>query len=232
MASVSRQQRLIDFLTHHDNHSARRNTIEGALAPRWMTVEQARETIERACDDPDCNVTRSNGRTVTYWGTEIGSRVAIYSAVERIVTTYWGPRKQKLRDIQTVQPHAGRATGEGPWTRPDLVFFADPARRPSVHDQRRTHALEIEQRSGFDVRSIYQAYEHGRGANYTWVFAHAEKTDARSSVAAQELGVGVVVFTNPGAYGTYKMTHQAAFRPAKRSEREHFLDRCGLPHYN
>jgi hypothetical protein len=67
------------------------------------------------------------------------------------------------------------------------VFFADPAKRPSVHDQRRTHALEIEQRSGFDIRSIYQAYEHGRGANYTWVFAHAEKTGARSSVAAQEL---------------------------------------------
>ena len=231
MASVSRQQRLIDFLAHRDNQRARRTTIVAALSPRWMTSEQAHTTIERACVDPDCNVTTGAGGTVTYWGTEIGSRVAIYSAVERIVSTYWGPRKQKLRNIHTVQPHAGRAIGDGPWTRPDLVFFADPARRSSTQDQRRTHALEIEQRDGFDVRSVYQAYEQGRGANYTWVFAHAEQTDARSALAARGLGVGVVVFTNPGAYGSYKMTHQATFRPVKQSERSHFLARCGVPDY-
>ena len=213
MASVSRQQRLIDFFAHHDNQRARRTTIVKALAPRWMTVDQAYATIERACADPDCNVSNGAGGTVTYWGTEIGSHVAIYSAVERIITTFWDLRKMKLRRIHSVQPHAGRATGEGPWTRPDLMLFADPARRHSVHDLRQTHSLEIEQRTGFDVRSVYQAYEQARGANYSWVFVYADDADERVRCAAQDLGVGVVVFTNPAAYGTYRTVNNAIFRP-------------------
>lgn len=231
MASVSRQQRLIDFLAQHDNQRARTTTIVKALAPRWMTVDQAYATIERACADPNCDVSYGAGGTVTYWGTEIGVRVAIYSTVERIITTFWGPRKMNLRRIRPVPPHAGRATREGPWTRPDLMLFADPARRDSVHDLRRTHAFEIEQRTGFDVRSVYQAYEQGRGANYTWVFAHAVKLDERVACAAKDLGVGVVVFTNPGAYGTYKMTHKAPLRTVNATERAHFLARCGVPDY-
>ncbi|WP_395154421.1 hypothetical protein [Ilumatobacter sp.] len=231
MASVSRQKRMIDFLSHRDNQRAKSHTIVKALAPRWMTDDQAHATIERACADPDCNVTSGAGGTVTYWGTEIGSQVAIYSAVERIVTTYWGPRAMGLRKIHPVRPRSGRATGEGPWTRPDLVFFADPRRRQSIEDPRRTHAVEIEQRNGFDVRSVYQAYEQGRGANYTWVFAHAEGPDDRVSLAAKDLGVGVVVFANPGAYGTYRMVHEATLRPAKRPQRDLFLARCGVPDY-
>jgi hypothetical protein len=231
MASVSRQKRLIDFLAHHDNQRARSQTIVKALAPRWMTDEQAYATIGQACADPDCNVTHGPGGTVTYWGTEIGSQVAIYSSVERIVKDFLGPRNLRLRNIHPVQPRAGRGTGAGAWIRPDLVFFADPAKRPSVHDPRRTHAVEIEQRNGFDVRSVYQAYEQGRGANYTWVFAHAEHLDDRVSLAAKELGVGVVIFTNPSAYGSYSIEDKATFRSVKQPERKLFLDRCGVPDY-
>ena len=91
--------------------------------------------------------------------------------------------------------------------------------------------MEVEQRNGFDVRSVYQAHEQGRGANYSWVFAHSDDSDARVATAAAELGVGVVVFTNPGSYGTYKMTNKATFKPAGRDAREQFLARCGVPDY-
>jgi hypothetical protein len=228
MASVSRQQRLIDFLASHRNQRARTTTIVNALAPRWMTVEQAYVTIERACADPDCNVTSGAGGTVTYWGTEIGSHVALYSAVQRIVTSYWGPRRLGLRHIHAAQPRAGHPTGEGAWTRPDLLVFADPRRRASSHDPRQTHGFEIEQRTGFDVRSVYQAYEQGRGANFTWVFAHADDADARVRLAATDLGVGLVLFTNPSAYGTYQDIVTAEFRPVARTERERFLLRCNV----
>jgi hypothetical protein len=194
-----------------------------------MTVDQAYATIERACADPDCNLTNCVGGTVTYWGTEIGSRVAIYSAVERIITTFWGPRQLGLRRIHPVQPHAGRGTGEGPWTRPDLMLFADPKKRHSVRDPRQTHAVEIEQRNGFDVRSVHQAYEQGRGANYTWVFAHTDVLDERVTRPTAEFGVGLVVFTNPASYGTYKMTNAALFRSVQPPEGEKFVARCGFP---
>ena len=63
------------------------------------------------------------------------------------------------------------------------------------------------------------------------MFAHSDDTDSRVATAAAELGVGVVVFTNPGSYGTYKMTNKATFKPAGRDAREQFLARCGVPDY-
>jgi hypothetical protein len=194
-----------------------------------MTVEQAYATIERACADPNSNVTATRGGTVTYWGTEVGSQVALYSAVARVLTAFLGPRQLGLRNVETRQPRSGRGAGEGVWVRPDLVVFADPRRRPSVNDPRRTHAIEIEQRSGFDVRSIYQAYEQGRGANYTWVFANSEVRNERVARAALELGVGTVTFTNPSVYGTYVMSQHSEYRPVQRRDREGFLARCRIP---
>lgn len=231
MASVSRQQRLINFLAHHDHQRARQTTIVEALAPRWMTAEQAALTIDRACAATNCNVTHSPGRSVTYWGTEIGSHIALYDSVERIITSYWGKRVSGLRRIHSELPKSGHGTGEGSWTRPDLMLFADPRRRKSIHDPRETHSLEIEKRNGFDVRSIYQAYEQGRGANYRWVFAHHDDIDSRITLAADDLGVGIVIFNNPAAYGTYKTVRHARRRSAKPAEREHFLARCGVPDY-
>jgi hypothetical protein len=111
------------------------------------------------------------------------------------------------------------------------VLFADPKKRKSIHDLRQTHSVEIEQRNGFDVRSVYQAYEQGRGANYPWVFAHHDNVDARILVAADDLDVGVVIFTNPAAFGTYKTVRQAGHRTVKPAEREHFLARCGVEDY-
>jgi hypothetical protein len=109
------------------------------------------------------------------------------------------------------------------------MIFADPRRRKSATDPRETHAFEVEQRNGFDVRSVYQALEQGRGANYTWVFAHSDDADTRVMRAADDLGVGIVVFTNPSAFGTYRTLRRANRRQVTPDERKHFLKCCGVP---
>ena len=52
---------------------------------------------------------------------------------------------------------------------PDAVVFADPKRKSSPADLPDIHTFEIEHGGGFSLASVYQAFEQGRGANYTWV---------------------------------------------------------------
>jgi hypothetical protein len=51
VASVSRQQRLINYLAHHDSQQARETTIVNALAPRWMSYRGGAAPRLRAAND-------------------------------------------------------------------------------------------------------------------------------------------------------------------------------------
>ena len=85
--------------------------------------------------------------------------------------------------------------GDGDWTTPDLEISSTRKNATELH------AIEAEQPAGFDVRSVYQAYEQARGAGWAWVFytgpAADESAMRRVHRAAKELGVGVVHAPRP-----------------------------------
>lgn len=228
MPPVARTQRVIKYLATRPNQRARRYTVVKALAEHGLTADQSERAIEKLLANPTSNVTASKGGNLTYWGTEVGSQVALYSAVQRVLGAYLGPRNLGLRNIQMQRPPHGKGTGQGVWTRPDLLAWADPKRRRSSSSIREIHALEIERRAGFDVRSVYQAYEQSRGSNFAWVFAHTDEIDLRTKQAADEFGVGIVTFTNPASFGSYAVNIPAAYREVDASDRTKFHERCKL----
>jgi hypothetical protein len=120
---------------------------------------------------------------------------------------------------------------------PDLVVFAHPRRKSRPDAPREVHCLEIEQQNGFGVQSVYQAYEQARGAEYAWVFAHSDGIPGRVRLVAEELGVGVVTFSNPNAASLYDrpnrrdLAHRAILAKRRRvtaSARRRFLERTSL----
>ena len=54
----------------------------------------------------------------------------------------------------------------GIWQNPDLVVAV--RRREGSDPREHFHAIEVEQANGFDIRSVYQAHEQGRGADFAW----------------------------------------------------------------
>lgn len=192
-----------------------------------MTPEQAETTIERAIETSDVVRVAPGGRLV-YWDTEQGSGIGLYSTVARIIANQWGRKRLGLRDIQVARPPHGRTKSDGVWTRPDLVVAAYPRKRASVNDPKDLHALEVERQSGFDVRSVYQAYEQGRGARFVWVFAHVLDVDKRVVAAAKDLDVGVVSFTNPNAVATYTTAVWARKQGTTSDDAAAFMKRCSL----
>ena len=90
----------------------------------------------------------------------------------------------------------------------------------------------METAEGFTIKSIYQAHAQGRGANYCWVigaFTPGITDHERDRVlwTAKELGVGVVEFERPGAYGTWRTHLHAEFK----HPREHFDNISSTSHY-
>ncbi len=191
-------------------------------------VAKVKHVVTRAVVIPGMPVYTAKGGVIKYRGSERGASVGLYADVARIIGTYWGPRDLGLRNIATIDTARAGTRGQGVWTHPDLVVAADPRRRESAEEPRRLHAIEIETAAGFDLRSVYQAHAQGRGANYSWVFgSKAPGVDSRDWErvlwTASSLGVGVVTFVKPHAYGTWTTHLEAARRRPTDDEREGFL---------
>lgn len=100
----------------------------------------------------------------------------------------------------------------------------------SSSEPRRLHAIEVETAAGFDLKSVYQAHAQGRDANYSWVFGNkapgVEKSDwNRILWTAEELGVGLVTFIKPHAFGTWTTHREAEHKNTSPEERDMFLER-------
>ena len=204
-----------------------------------MTLEQAEETIAKAIDDDGSRITATLGRKLVYWGIENRAQVALYDAVGSVFSKHWGPTHLGLKqgvggDELVVSALTSKSKGD--WMMPDLVAFAHPRRKRTTTSPREIHCFEIEQRNGFTIKSVYQAFEQARGANYAWLFAHSDSVDVRIADVAREQGVGVVIFGNPNSSATYShpkaRTKIAAILAKRRDvssdERAKFLSRVGL----
>lgn len=169
------------------------------------------------------------GGTIQYRGTERGSTNGLTTEIERVITKYWGPRQLRLRNITVMNTSGAGKRGGGSWVHPDLVVAADPAKRDYVGEPRRLHAIEIETKAGFDIRSVYQAHSQGWGANYRWVIGckapGVESADWNRIVrTAEKLRIGLVTFERAGSYGTWVQYLDAPHEKPTPEERERFIE--------
>ena len=116
------------------------------------------------------------------------------------------------------------------WGHPDAVIRVD---RTTVTRDTRRHSLEIEQADGLNLPSIYQPYEQGRGAVYSWVFFAGVKPTGvpfeRLLWVAKECGVGLVNMPKPTQPSGWDYILQAKIREkVSVKERNDFLERSGL----
>lgn len=227
MGRRSYVEQLIAGLRLMPSHQASSRVLAGQLG--W-SVDRVKSVVERAERERPGHVHIGKGDIVKYRGPGIerGSTNPLYREVGRVITAHWGPKTLGLRDVAVLHTAtSGRRDGRI-WTHPDLVVAAFPRRRSSSNEPRRLHAIEVEARSGFDVRSVYQAHAQGWGANYTWVFGGASPdTDHRDMSrivrTATELNVGLVVFQKAESYGTWRTLVEPAHHEPRPGERSDFI---------
>lgn len=231
MARRTDLELLIDTLKSQPGEQASPPRLAGLLG--W-DPDKVRKVASKGNDSPSVPVFIAKGGVIKHRGSERGASVGIYTDVARIIRTYWGPREMGLRNIDVIETSRSGTRGGGVWTHPDLVVAADPARRKSQDEPRRLHAIEVETAAGFDLRSIYQAHAQGRDADYSWVFGSkapgVESSDwDRVLWTAKQLGVGLVTFAKPHAFGTWTTHQKAEHKEPALDERELFLDRTMSP---
>lgn len=83
------------------------------------------------------------------------------------------------------------------------------------------------------MRSVYQVYETGRGADLSWVmYTGPSRTDhkdwPRIEAAATDLKVGIVHMPKPTAPAAWVTQVSGYEREPSMKERQSFLDRLGL----
>ena len=157
-----------------------RRKIAQSLVDRlgWR-VERATSAVQRAIDQ-DNRLHLGRGGTVVFSGADI----AIYKRVAKAMLQ-WQPKKHwRIDDIMDCHARKG-LRGQGDWQHPDLLVLADPRRRASQDAPLETHAIEVEHRGGFSIQSVYQAYEQGRGANYSWLVFVGDDAEIWQALCAQ-----------------------------------------------
>ncbi len=197
---------LVDVLKSMPSNQASPRRLAEAL--NW-TPEKIERAVERAKVERHGDVHTGAGGVVKYRGVERVGSNGLYDEVATVIAKHWGPKEMRLKNIATL-PTATAGTRDGRmWTHPDLVLAADPARRTSRTEPPRLHAIEVEARAGFDIRSVYQAHAQGHGADYSWVFGSIEPSITHSdwervTRTARQLNVGLVIFEKPGVFGTWR----------------------------
>lgn len=200
------------------------------LGKRW-TTEQVADKARAFDRQPGSQIHVVHGGVVFY--RETSSTPDVYRNVRRNIVRRWGP-DNSMRSILCVPTARTALSGFGKWSQPDLVARVDRHRtaKPEVV----YHAIEVERPGAFDIDSVYQAYECGRGAHFSWVFyvgsdpfnkPTQQEYMKRVERAAQELGVGLVHVPRPTAPSQWKTCRVAELR-SRRSADEEFYERCGL----
>ena len=166
---------------------------------------------------------------VQYFGCENGEKPGLYKEVRRGIEKRWG-KDNAMSNIVTLHTSRTADRDRGPWSQPDLVarvIRRSDAKPPVVY-----LAIEVEQSKGFGVASVYQAYEFGRGADFSWVFYAGpvcdEKRWCRIETAAKDLGVGIVHAGRPTQPAGWKTQLPARGRSYTRAEQQDFLERSGV----
>jgi len=223
----SYKDQFIRALREYKHEKASFKELAEKMGPKWPVEKvEAKARLLDADDSIPIAVTRGG---VLYFGSETGKQPGLYKEVQRGIEHRWGPDNgmQRLKGTHTSR----RSTrGDGDWTQPDLVVRVK--RRSNARPPVVFLAVEIEQPNGFGIESVYQAYELGRGADFSWVFYAGPACAGRSwnqiAIAARDLGVGVVHAARPTAPAAWKTQIKARNRNATRAQRSDFLRRSRI----
>lgn len=232
--AVSHEDRIVRALRAMEFNKASLDGLAAAVAPH-MTEAQVVSAVNRLDVDTNASVGKVHGG-VQYFGVETGKRPGLYKEIKRGIERRWAHDSKLGSSCHAFHTSHNRGNRDGSWIHPDLVLRVQ--RRANAAPPVTYHAIEIEQVRGFDIKSVYQAFEQGRGADFRWVFftgaPRAEK-DAewiRICEAAQDIGVGLVHAprpTAPAAWHTIVKARTVGARPSTE-QREKFLLNCGLTH--
>ncbi len=223
----SHKDKIIRALKQEPHEKANFARLAGLLGDKWTPerVEAKARELEANGSAPIC-VVRGG---VQYFGCETGKKPGLYKEVRRGIERRWGS-DNSMSNIAVEHTSRTSAKRKGTWTQPDLVARVN--RRADADPEVVFLAIEVEQPGGFDVRSVYQAYEFGRGADFSWVFYTGPKctgpTWRQVETAAQDLGVGIVHAARPTAPAAWKTVVDAKIRDRTHAEQAEFFVRSGL----
>lgn len=230
MGAITAEQKFIRALKHQPAQKASFHHLATLLPARqgrpWTTeeVEEAARALNSNTTSP-VFVVRGG---VQYFGNENQKDCALYKATADGIVRRFGMSGGEPKATPHLTSRPMDKSKGGIWLNPDLIVAVK--RKLGAEPSEHFHSIEIEQASGFDIRSIYQAHEQSRGADFAWVyFAAGSKTgiDARTKRAAKELGVGVVRMPQPTAPSKWKLEVNAQPRTATKADRAELLKRIG-----
>lgn len=227
MGARSHEDQFIHALKGFTHEKATFTALADALGPRW-TAEKVRAKAEEFEADASTPIHVVKGG-VQYFGCENGQKPGLYKEVRRGIEKSWGAGNS-MRHIDVRHTSRTSVRGSGSWTQPDLV--ARVVRKSTARPREVYLAFEVEQAGGFDIESVYQTYEFGRGADFSWVFyagpACSVTKMRRIEIAAKDLGVGIVHASKPTAPAAWKTIVPARIRDRTKQEQGDFFARSGL----
>ena len=221
--------RLVDFLRERGGKAALADIRSHFL---WDDTK-----IDRVIADSGGRLKRTKmGRRsgVAQIGYELGGRgaVPLYADVHRVLESTWRAKKRWQAAI-ALDTAVGKRGHTGVWTHPDCVLAYYPAGKGNSTTTARLATFEIEPVGNMDIRSIYEAHAHGRGADHSWVlFCRGTSTSKgekpadweRIAWAAKHCGIGVISMGNPGNASTWDVLLPAPRRTD--GNRADFIDRA------
>jgi len=223
--------RLCDALERLPKQQASKLQLREELG--WDEAKLERVILRALADQRSAVAVLRGGKSLRYRGTERrggSGGVGLYLDVERVIAQYWG-RDRHFRDCSFTHTAVPAHRAGQRWFYPDLVLRCHPGRKTRPAQAKRVHTFEIETADGFGIQSVYQAYEQGRGADFSWVLFHRLGSDRerpdhsdwdRILRVAQELGVGLVGFANSNSASTWHTYREPRVRNVTIAERRAF----------
>lgn len=226
MGRRSHKNQFIDVLKARTHETATFAQLAASLGDKWTAESVAAKAREFEASDAPIHIIRGG---VMYFGCESGTKPGLYKAVRRGINGRWG-KDNAMRNIKAVHTSRTSTKGQGLWTQPDLV--AQVRRKANARPPVVYHAFEVEQPGGFGIESVYQAYEFGRGADFSWVVysgaACSQDLWTQVETAAKDLGVGIVHAARPTVPSKWTTQITARQRERTKAQQASFLHRSGL----
>lgn len=227
MGAISHRNKFIRELKGFPHEKASFSALADALGADW-TPEKVEKRARRFDEDVASSICVVK-HGVQYFGCETGTKPGLYKEIRRGIERRWGS-DNSMRKIEVRHTSRTAVRGSGTWTQPDLV--ARVIRKSTAKPRIVYLAIEAEQAGGFDMASVYQAYEFGRGADFSWVFYAGPRCKPakfeRIETAARDLRVGIVHAAKPTAPAAWNTIVPARIRPHTKKAHADFLRRSGL----
>jgi hypothetical protein len=216
-------------LKNQEGQTATRENLYALMCDEFKPWERSvfEERLASYIDDDACPIAavKGPGDKVRYTGSERGGGdlgSGLYLAVEGVLRANGIPQTRSANREVFMTANKRSGTNEV-WTVPDMVLECFTKSAGSPEPTAVLHTFEVEPEAGFSIQSVYQAHAQGRGADYSWVlFDRGGQSDAplpelgneRINWAAIELGIGLISFSKPSVFSTWKLIR-------KPKQREH-----------